>query len=283
MREVSRAGQGIRKGALFVVSVAAISSMLVLSSCSTPSQNAVEKPSPTTTKSAEEKKPAKPELTALQKEALEYYHQPAPEGFDEWEAMSYEEFIELPPEDRATYVLYMNRDGKIQADQWAKGTGNPAEAGPEDVNPENTAEEIYINGWRAMISGIEGHEMNWSAQAAGEIEADIYPDYNDLQRKKIVAGSFAYPVDNRAVEDWIKVTVDPTIVGATPESYAADVPFLTFNDTVTNRSENYITTDKWGTDHITVDFTVTSENGIEHYVSDILVNTPIGDLWMHIS
>lgn len=216
------------------------------------------------------------ELEAQVERSIELYNLPKPERFDEYQAMSVEEFWTLPIEDRLEYAMYLNRDAEINMELFHLYTENPKDVMPANIGPENTAEEISSNARTLFRGAITAHfGMLDSVPGYDAVE------YSSEDRQKILAGAFLTPNQSQIFINWNGPVAEDKGSNEMPFIYAAGGQLLA-DETTTNVSENYTITDPWGTERIARDIMVTEDSGEQFTGTQVLIQTSSYSQWVNL-
>lgn len=94
-------------------------------------------------------------FTAEQLEALKNI--PMPESLAQYDAMTVEEFAEVPISERLTYLSYINRDSDYLKSAFASGSGDNRYLLGTDVSVTSSPEEVIVSGNDNLLFGFTLH------------------------------------------------------------------------------------------------------------------------------
>lgn len=212
------------------------------------------------------------EQTPEVNEMDEILNLPKPERFDELDNMTIEQFNQQPIEARVEYAAWLNRDNQHLAELWFEATESPLDqlAINMTVNPDNTGEEVRAN--------VRGNLRGALSRHFEEYELEQVPLYENLQRQKIVSGSYLYP-SHPVAEEWRASAADEKINGYVPDFYATHDLILA-DEEVTSRSETHTITDQAGIERTAVDLTWREADGKEVSGTYVLIQTATTSQWV---
>ncbi len=274
-----RARDSVEKYILKITAVSAIGAT-ALTGCATSSEA-----TPEPTKQVEVQK-TKQEIKQEEEEAekqkflqeeleasIEAYNLPKPEGWDEVDALSLDEFKLLPIETRVDYAAYLNRDNKIEAQRWFMITGNEQDLTPINTVPstDNTIEEINAFTRDITRAAVISH--------FGRIEDA--EKYSDTQRQKIATSLYENP-DTAPAQAWRDAAVDPDFAGYPSSFYAIDNVMLA-DETYSEISPIHKIVDRQGVERDAISYVMTESDGKAFAAKVMLVHTDYTSAWVSIT
>ena len=261
--------------------------LLALTACSNTAESAPEDTNTTVIdagKSDQEKTPEKTDIdpftewsNGLIEKSIELYDMPKPEKFDEYKAMTIEEFWALPIEDRIEYSSYLRRDAEINMEMFHFYTENPKDVMPDSFHANNTAEEISVS-MRSLIRDSITSHFEWLASSDSNYETVTY---DSLDRQKILAAGFLIPNNSQVFTNWNTPVAEDRGSNERPEIYAAHGQLLADEDTF-DESDNYTITDQWGTQRIARDIKIVEADGETFTGTMVLIETTSASQWINL-